>query len=298
MRMLIVFTLLAGCAGVAAAVVAAATSLSPEASAVAAATPSPDATQTVTLTATPSLPAAQPTTEVEPSPTATPTPCSCGFTLSGRLVVDANGNGVADAGDAAPLVVGLNLSSWSTADQILAPTPVRPPEVVLYSAPDGSFVFERIPADSYTLRIYWPFGFESKGAIAAAPHLLRAAFRVTEKGEIVPPDPLPQVWPGSLEPFMPGEPILGMIPNPILLKNVENPNIVLVPVEDAGTAGPPPVGSVDVAAMLGRTGGPAHLPSTGAASTEADGWRGYLALTAGALVALAIAAALVRRART
>jgi len=193
-------------------------------------------------------------------------------------------------------MTALNLIPWSTADQILAPTPVVPPVVRLYSAPDGSFAFEKIPPDSYTLELFWAFGFETKGASPAAPHILRAAFRITEKGEIVAPDPLPKVWPGSLEPFVADEPILGRLPDPVLLKKVANPNIVPYPVEDAGAAGPPPVGRVDVSAVLrGSRSAPAQLPPTGAASSQDTGWLSY-ALVAGAAIALlGLAAMLVRR---
>jgi hypothetical protein len=203
---------------------------------------------------------------------------------------------VADATDGAPIITVLNLVPWSTADQIFAPTPVRPPDVILYSAPDGSFSFENIPPDSYTLRIHWAFGFETKGASPAVPAILRAAFRITDKGEIVAPDPLPKVWPGSLEPFVPDEPILGRLPDPVLFKKIDNPNIVPYPVDDAGAAGPPPVGRVDVSAVLrGSRSAPAQLPPTGAASSQDTGWLSY-ALVAGAAIALlGLAAMLVRR---
>lgn len=254
------------------------------------ATPTPATTPTPAVTpsavATPqatSTPAA-----ATPTPTAAPSPVS--FTLSGRLVVDVNSNGGADAADAAPVVAGLNLVPWSTVDRFV--------DVRLFTASDGSFAFEQLPPDSYTLRVFWPFGFTTKGASPAAPGILRAAFTVTDTGEIVPPNPLPKVWPGSLEPFVPDEPILGRIPDPILLNRVENPNIATFPIDDAGGP-PPPVGRVDVSAALrGRGAASVGLPPTGSPSSPDDGWAGYLILAGAAAVAIAGAAALVlRRAR-
>jgi hypothetical protein len=170
--------------------------------------------------------------------------------------------------------------------------------VPLYSAPDGSFSFEKIPADSYTLEVIWFGGFVTKGASSTAPTLFRAAFRVTDNGEIVAPDPLPKYWPGSLEPFVPDEPVLGRLPDPILVKKIDNPNIVTIPVFDAGPAGPPPVGHVDVAAVLQQRQQPdVHLPATGTPSSSDNSWRTYFALALGGALLFALAARLIRRER-
>jgi len=263
-------------------------------------TPGPATSSPLATTAT-TTPASATSTPVEATPTleSSPAAAPANFTLSGRLVVDTNANGVEDPADEAPLLALLGLMPWSTADLILAPTPVVPPNVLLYSAPDGSFTFENIPADSYTLEIVWFGGFVTKGALSAEPTLWRAAFRVTGQGEIVAPGPLPTYWPGSLVPFVPDEPVLGAIPDPILLKKVTNPNIVTVPVFDAGPAGPPPTGRVDVVAALKRAQQPAaQLPATGGGADSGEGWRTYLLLGVAAAALLSLAALLVRRART
>jgi hypothetical protein len=129
------------------------------------------------------------------------------------------------------------------------------------------------------LEIIWFGGFVTKGASPAVPTLFRAAFGVTDKGEIVVPSPLPRSWPGSTEPLVPDEPVLGRIPDPILVMKIDNPNIVTIPVFDAGPAGPPPVGHVDVSAALRKRQQPeVHLPATGSQSSSDNAGRSYLLL--------------------
>jgi hypothetical protein len=255
--------------------------------------PSTTATPSASATGNPGEPTAAPS-----SATPTPSGAPAAFTVSGRLVVDVNGNGIADSADEAPRVAFLNLVPWSTADRLLTPSADAPSVVPLYSAPDGTFSFERIPAGSYTLEIIWFGGFVTKGASPAVPTLFRAAFGVTDKGEIVVPSPLPRSWPGSTEPLVPDEPVLGRIPDPILVMKIDNPNIDTIPVFDAGPAGPPPVGHVDVSAALQKRQQPeVHLPATGSQSSSDNAGRSYLLLGIAAGVLLSLAALLVRRAR-
>jgi hypothetical protein len=138
-------------------------------------------TATAVATETPEAPAATPAAEPSPRPAA--------FTVSGRLVVDENGNGAADDADTAPVLVYLSLLPWSMAHRLVNPDPASDISglvVALYSAPDGSFSFDNVPADSYTMRVHWPTGFATKGAVSTAPFWWRAAFRITETGEIGP----------------------------------------------------------------------------------------------------------------
>jgi hypothetical protein len=250
----------------------------------------PAATETPTPSPTATMPDAEqstPPADLPPAP----------FQVSGRLVEDLNATSVLDAADAPPKQVFLVLVPWSTADEIITRGASSAGVVYLYSDPDGAFAFINVPPDAYTLEIIWFAGFVTKGASAEAPTLWRAAFRVTESGDIVAPDPLPEHWPGSLVPLNPDEAHIGRPPGSILLNKID-PRASTVPVFAIGPEGPPPVGRVDVGAVLQRRAeGAVQLPSTGVSPARRDSWVRYGMLAGAAVAALAVSALLVRRRR-
>jgi len=244
-------------------------------------TPTSPSTSTPSSTATPKLSAEAPTSS-----------------FIGALVEDLDADAAVGAGDAPPRLVFLNLVPWSTADQLLTGSGGAI-TVPLYSAPDGTFIFEKLPPDGYTLEVVWFAGFVTPGASKASPSVLKVAFRVTDSGDVVIPDPLPKFWPGSTVPLDPDEAHLGRLDGPILLNKID-PNIVTVPVFVVGPSGPPPVGRVDVSAVLRRatTGRPVTLPSTGSpAASAGGGWREYGLAAGAATAALALSVGLRRRGR-
>jgi hypothetical protein len=232
------------------------------------------------------------TPDIVPTPSATPTPApeSRPATISARLVEDTNGNGQRDVEDKPPSEQTLiQLLPWSgSVDRIVS----------LLTDADGSFSFVNVPEGDYTLYVWWMAGFVNGGS-DEAPHVLRAVLRIDGDGFITAPSPLPATWPGTLgSEFNPerDRTIIGSVPPFILLKP-KPAGLVPYPVSVGDTtAGPPPIGSVDVGLILAQQ--PTALPRTGGG--PADDVSGLLRWLGAAALALAVLSGLIiarRRAR-
>lgn len=171
-------------------------------------------------------PTTTPSPSVTPSPAGTATRAPSGreptFTISGQLIVDQNGNGIADAGEEEGFTPTLvQLVSWPRLPDA-ATSPLFAAAVVdLLTDEQGGFSFMEVPPGTYSLYVWWAGGFAA-GATERLPDLHRAIITVSPNGLLARPTAIPATWPESFG----AETIdvqrdnvsVGFIPQPLLLK--------------------------------------------------------------------------------
>lgn len=217
--------------------------------------------------------------EVSPELTATPSPQATAVvpataessvtaetSIEIRLTEDRNDSGALDSDDGSPSMPTLvELIPWSRTTE--SPGVYDPSMVVLggITADDGTMKFVDVPADTYTLRIWWAAGFV-RGGSPTVRDVYQVVFSIDGRGGFGPVDEtnyMPGVL-GDAKDQRKEVAEVGSPPSEILL-NRKPEGLFPYPV---GTGGSHPVaiGVLDVAATLG--GEPVTLQDTGTESSQ------------------------------
>jgi hypothetical protein len=193
---------------------------------VAAQTPTP-----ATPTQTAPTPTVQPATPAAP-PTPVPvTVLSRSFSLSGTLVVDADGDQRLSVGDTAP--------TTNTLVQLIPVEANGVPGAELLTAPDGSFSFTEIPAREYTLWVWWGPGFINVPSAPTNTGLFQAQITVAADGTVS-----------------------GNMPSQLPTKPLKDATIPYPVATGAGQDGPLPIGAVSLRRNTAAPAAPAARPAT------------------------------------
>jgi hypothetical protein len=230
------------------------------------------------------------------------------------LAIDANDNGVFDAGDDATPFTLTQLVFWDRVPEAHTGELIGPINgetnadkswfATLYTDA-GEFAYKNLPAGRYYLTVWWEGGFVG-GGLQRDPAQFRAIFDVGADGAVRAPDPVPADWPRSE-----GEDLerinvaadhvaLGALADPILLKTAK-PGVVQYPVGDSAAVDDR--GVLDVGAILASFAAPPvqqppaaapprniSAPDTGVGPSSrsvTDAWMTVIGLTAaGTLAAL------------